>query len=171
MRSASAGLALLVTLALALVTAADAQAQMASGQGHVQVGLGVIPGVGLQAVYVQPRALYTIEGAVYADFSPSFAGGEGSIQLSGAVGGALRAFGIVRALGNPAYSNSDLDVGLRLGPSLFFALGESSRSENPFSLFLEPYGRFATELAPNRTGFIELGLQRPILRAGVMIVL
>lgn len=141
---------------------------MQPGQGYLQAGLGVIPGIGLQGAYVQSRALYTIEGALYVDFTPPFADGEGSVQLSGAVGGALRAFGIVRALGGPSQSNSDLDIGFRLGPSLVFALGESTRTENPFSLFLEPYGRFSTELTPDRTAFVELGLQRPILRIGLI---
>lgn len=163
--------AILFVLMIAFLAAADARAQMQQGQAYLQAGVGVLPGVGLQGAYVQARALYTLEGALYADITPRFAGGEGSIQLSGSVGGALRAFGILRALGSPAATGSDLDVGFRLGPALVFALGESTRTENPFSLFLEPYGRFATEITPNRTVFVELGLQRPILRGGLLLQL
>lgn len=157
-------------LVLLGISTSDAEAQQTATEGgHINAGVAVIPGVGLHAAYVQPRALYTMEGALYVDFSPSFAGGEGSIQLSGGLGGALRIFGIMRAIGNPPTPGTDLDFGFRLGPALFFPLGESSRSENPFSLFMEPFGRFSTELAEDRIAFVELGLQRPILRAGVII--
>lgn len=162
-------LTLVLLLLLTGLDTNEANAQLASGgRGYLQAGVAVIPGVGLQASYVQPRPLYTMEGALYVDFSPSFAGGEGSVQLSGGLGGALRIFGIMRALGDPASAGTDLDFGFRLGPALFFALGESSRSENPFSLFMEPYGRFSTDLGNDRVGFIELGLQRPVLRAGLV---
>ena len=149
----------------------EARAQLQPGRSYWQVGLAAIPGVGAQAAYIQTRALYTIEGSLYIDYAPRFAGGEGSVQLSGSVGGAIRAFGIVRAIGDPSQSNSDLDVGFRLGPSLIFAQSESTRSENPFSLFLEPYGRFSTNLSTDRTAFIEIGLQRPIVRVGLIFEL
>jgi hypothetical protein len=158
-----------VFLLLALSTH-PAAAQLRTGQNVAQVGVGAIPGVGLQGKFVQPRALYTIEGGLYADFSPSFAGGEGSFHLAGGLGGAIRTFGIARAVGSPGFL-SDLDVGMRIGPALFFALGESSRAENPFSLFLEPFARFSTSLGENRIFFGEIGLQRPILRAGLFIPL
>jgi hypothetical protein len=148
------------------VSATEVRAQLDAGFNYAQVGLGVIPGIGAQGIFVQPRALYTIEGGVYADFSPSFAGGQGSFHLAGGLGGALRIFGIARALGTPGFQ-TDFDVGMRLGPALFFALGESSRAENPFSLFLEPYVRFSGPLGENQMIFGEIGLQRPILRAGL----
>lgn len=152
----------------ASVLSKEAVAQLDTGRNYVQAGIGALPGVGLQGIFIQPRALYTIEGGVYADFSPSFAGGEGSFHLAGGLGGSLRAFGIARALGTPGFQ-SDLDFGMRLGPALFFALGESSRAENPFSLFLEPFARFSTPLGENRMAFGEIGLQRPVLRAGIYI--
>lgn len=171
MKRLSAAAFLLVMCALVLMPARDAAAQMEAGGNYAQVGIGALPGIGLHGAFVQARSLYTMEGALYVDFTPRFAGGEGSLQLSGAVGGALRAFGIIRAFGSPAYAGSDLDVGFRLGPSLVFTLGDSARDENPFSLFLEPYARFTTALSDTRTVFVEGGLQRPILRAGIVLSL
>jgi hypothetical protein len=152
----------------AVLSAKPASAQLETNRNQLQIGLGAIPGVGLQGMFVQPRALYTIEGGVYADFTPSFAGGEGSFHLAGGLGGSIRAFGIARAMGTPGFQ-SDLDIGMRIGPALFFAIGESSRSENPFSLFLEPFARFSLPLAENRMFFGEIGLQRPVLRGGIYV--
>jgi hypothetical protein len=134
----------------------------------IQVGAAVIPGVGIQGGYVAPRSFFTVEGIVYLDGSPAFAGGEGSIQVSGGLGGAVRVLGILRTIGSPGYVGRDFDFGMRFGPSLFFAFGgESSREENPFSLFLEPFLRATSTLGKNHTFYVELGVQRPLLRAGV----
>lgn len=161
-------LSVVLILAVVGVVPHSAHGQLAPGGRYLQAGLAVIPGIGAQASFLQPSTLYTVEGALYVDFSPQFSGGEGSIQVSGGIGGALRIFGIARAIGNAGSGGTDLDVGFRFGPALYFPLGESSRAENPFSLFLDPYGRFITELGGNRIGFVELGLQRPILRAGLV---
>lgn len=145
----------------------DSASAQATGRRQIQAGAGVIPGIGLQAGYVAPRSFFTVEGVMYVDGSPPFAGGQGSIQLSGGLGGSIRILGIFRAIGSPGYQDRDFDVGLRFGPSLFFTVGESSRDENPFSLFLEPFLRATSTFGGNRTFFAELGIQRPILRAGV----
>lgn len=133
---------------------------------RLQAGVGVLPGIGVQGGYIAPRSFYTIEGVLYVDGAPPFAGGEGNVQVAGGLGGAIRIFGILRTLGSPGYAGRDLDVGLRFGPSLFFTVGESSRTENPFSLFLEPFVRATSTFGGGRTLFAELGIQKPFLRAG-----
>ena len=155
-----------VLFALATGTSGSAVGQ-APGSRYIQAGAGVIPGIGLQGGYVAPRSFFTFEGIVYVDGSPPFAGGQGSVQVSGGLGGAIRVLGIFRTIGGPGYQGRDFDVGLRFGPSLFFAVGESSRDENPFSLFLEPFLRATSTFGGERIFFAELGIQRPILRAGV----
>lgn len=167
------GVRLAALLLLGLITAAphDVAAQFDSSRGYVQVGLGVLPGVGLQGGYVGPKAFYTVEGIAYVDGSPPFAGGEGSVQISGGLGGSIRLFGIMRVLGSPDYSGRDVDIGLRFGPSLFFSLGESSRDKNPFSLFVDPFVRLTSRLDDSRVFFIEAGTQRPILRGGLWLSL
>ena len=146
----------------------------AAGQGgrlpslrQLQVGLGAVPGIGIQAGYVAPRSFYTIEGMLYTDAVPGFSGGEGSVQVSAGIGAALRPLGILRTFGETNYPY-DLDVGLRFGPGLFFAFNETRVSKNQrFSLFLEPFVRFSTRLASGRMVFAEAGIQRPLLRAGL----
>lgn len=136
---------------------------------YLQIGAGILPGIGVQAGYIGPRGFYTVESILYVDGSPRFAGGEGSIQVAGGLGGAIRILGILRTVGSPGYVGRDFDVGLRIGPSLFFTVGESSRGENPFSLFLEPFLRATSNFDGNRIFFAELGIQRPFLRVGVWL--
>lgn len=165
-RAKSVALILLFLAFTLPATAAHAQ------QRYLQAGVGVLPGVGIQGGYVSPASFYTVEGILYVDGSPPFAGGQGSIQLSGGLGGAIRIMGIIRAIGSPDEEGRDFDVGLRFGPSLFFTVGESSREENPFSLFLEPFLRGTSRLGGgNHIFFAELGIQRPILRAGIWFAL
>lgn len=149
----------------------SARGQAAGDARYLQAGAAVIPGLGVQGGYITPRSFYTVEGMLYVDGSPGFAGGEGSLQVSGGLGGALRILGVLRAVGSPGYQGKNLDVGLRFGPSLFFAFGPSSRDENPFSLFLEPFARATTTLGSSRILYVELGVQRPLLRAGLWFAL
>lgn len=167
-RTCCAALAMLL-LACASLAPRSAEAQTSPpARQYLQAGLGVIPGIGIQGGGIAPRGIYTVEGILYVDFTPPFAGGEGSVLVSGGIGGAIRIFDILRTLGSPGYRTRDLDVGVRFGPSLFFAIGESSRSENPFGLFIDPFVRVTTTLGGSRLFFAEAGFQRPLLRVGVL---
>ncbi len=165
--------------AFALLALAPALLGPAWGQGappgrprFLQAGVGVVPGGGVQLALVSPRSIITVEGAFYADVTPTFGGGEGSVQFSAGVGGALRPLQLARLLTNTAPTRYDVDFGLRLGPGLFFAFNETRAAKNQrFSLFLEPFLRFTTELASGRTVFAEAGIQRPLLRAGFWFAL
>ncbi len=149
---------------------ADAQPLNAGRPGVAQVGLGAVPGLGLQAGYVAPRSVITTEGMLYVDVTPSFGGGEGSVQISAGIGGALRPLRLARLLTGADPPSYDLDFGLRFGPGLFFAFNETrARKNQRFSLFLDPYARFSSALNTRRTFFIEAGIQRPILRAGIWV--
>jgi hypothetical protein len=145
-------------------------AQDAAGQAdpRIQAGIAVVPGIGVQTGYVSLRNFYTAEGLLYLDASPQFAGGEATLQVSLGLGGAIRPLGVVRTIGNTEYSGYDLYIGLRGGPALFFASEEGRKLKNQrFSLFLEPFFRLTSELGTSRTFFVELGFQRPLLRAGL----
>ncbi|HET6569771.1 MAG TPA: hypothetical protein VFG50_17530 [Rhodothermales bacterium] len=149
-----------------LVGSAHAQAPRTHAK-RVQIGPGVLPGIGLQVGYVYPRSFYTTEAIVYADGSPGFAGGESNLQVSLGLGGAIRPLGLIRTIANMADTGYDLDVGLRGGPGLFFSSTETRVQKNQrFSLFLEPFIRITTRLGTQQTFFAELGFQRPLLRAG-----
>ena len=144
-----------------------AQVRPAAPQSVIQVGLAAVPGAGLVAGYVAPRGFYTVGAMLYADATPSFSGGEGSLLVSLGLGGSIRPLGAARLIANAGDPGYDLDVGIRIGPSLFFPYGESSRKQNPFSLFLEPFVRVESTLGGTRTMFLEVGIQRPIFRGGV----
>lgn len=160
---------LVVVLLGGLCPDADVQAQTAPERPRnaMQAGLALVPGLGAQAGYVQSRSIFTVESIVYVDASPQFAGGEGTIEVSGALGGAIRPLGIPRLIGTADYPY-DFDIGLRFGPSLTFTQGATRAEKNQqFSLFVEPFLRFSSRLSSGRLYFVEAGTQRPLFRAGV----
>ncbi|QXD13747.1 hypothetical protein GQ464_009695 [Rhodocaloribacter litoris] len=145
-----------------------AAAQPAPAGRHVQVGVGVLPSGGLQVGYVALRSFYTQEFVLGADVSPSFGGGEGNVQLSGGLGGAVRIFGFERTLGNAGYRGYDLDVGLRFGPGLLFSFNETRFTKNRrFSLFVDLFARFSSLVGEGRVLYLEVGLHRPVFRGGL----
>lgn len=166
MRAAARRLALVGVLVLLLCSPAAAQVLRTPPARVLQVGVAALPGAGVVAGYVAPRGFYTIGAMIYADATPSFSGGEGSLLLSLGLGGSIRPLGMARLIANAGNPGYDVDVGVRVGQSLFFPYGESSRKRNPFSLFIEPFVRFESNLGRPRTLFVELGLQRPLLRGG-----
>ena len=172
--AASRGMLLLLVVALSW-TSTDAVAQPVDDTAParlVQVGPAALPGLGVQAVYVQPRSFYTLESAFYSNLSPQFMEGEGSLLLSGGVGAAVRILGALTTLDLSNYEGYQLDLGFRFGPALRLKLDEETRSEKNkrARLFLEPFGRFAWT-RERQTFFAELGTQRPFLRAGLWLTL
>lgn len=166
-----AGTRLLLPAVLLLISGSITRlAQAQAPRAHVkrlQIGAGLLPGIGLQGGYVYPRSFYTTEALVYADGSPGFAGGESNLQVSLGLGGSIRPLGIIRTIGSMADNGYDLDIGLRGGPGLFFSSTETRVEKNQrFRLFLEPFIRVTSRLRTRQTFFAELGFQRPLLRAG-----
>lgn len=160
------GFLLFLLMLLLLPGTVAAQIAPRSDVRVVQAGVAVFPGAGVVVGYVLPRGFYTVGAVAYGDATPSFSGGEGSLLVSFGLGGSIRPLGVYRLLANAEDPGYDLDLGVRVGPSLFFPYGESSRRQNPFSLFIEPFARITSTFG-NRTGFVEVGIQRPILRAGL----
>ncbi len=146
---------------------AAGQSAPLSRERHIQAGLGLLPGIGLQTGYVYPRTFYTTEALLYVDGSPQFAGGESSLQVSLGFGSSIRPLSIVQTISSAEDIGYDLDVGLRGGPGLFFSSEETRVEKNQrFSLFLEPFIRLTTAFRGKQTVYAELGFQRPLLRAG-----
>ena len=139
----------------------------------VQVGPAVLPGLGLQASYIQPRSFYTTESAFYVNASPPFIGGESSLLISGGFGGSLRILGGLTTLEMANYEGYQLDLGLRFGPALRFVLGDETRTQKNtrVRLFLEPFTRFTWQVEGGRTLFAEIGMHDPFLRAGFWLFL
>lgn len=164
-------LALLVVLFLGIGAGSEVRAQIGvAPQPRFQIGLAGLPGGGTQVGYITARSFFTTESVFYAEGTPP-ALGRGALQVSAGFGGAVRLFALSRLLGTTArYANRfDVDLGLRLGPSLAFAEGETTADENKrFSLFLEPFLRVAPSLGETWALFVETGTQRPYVRAGAL---
>jgi hypothetical protein len=161
--------ALLVLFLLLFVPQRSAAQSGAAGGAFVQTGLAVLPGVGLEVGYVGPKTIFTVEGLLYIESTPTFLGGPGNAKFSLGLGGAVRPLGVVRTIGETDYAY-DIDVGIRFGPSLFFANNATRADKNQqFSLFLEPFARFTTRLNNGRIIFAEAGTQRPFLRLGIWL--
>ena len=162
----------ILTLALSCAAAPEVGAQIGvAPTPQVQVGPAAFPGGGAQLGFVTARSFFTTETFLYAEGTPP-ALGEGSVQLSAAFGAAIRLFGLSRLLGSTAWyvETFNLDVGLRLGPSLHFAENETRADKNQrFSLFLEPFLRFAPGLSADWALFVEAGTHRPYLRLGALV--
>ncbi|GIV58778.1 MAG: hypothetical protein D6746_07825 [Bacteroidetes bacterium] len=170
-RSRLTSLVMCLLAAGTLSPVARAQPAIPAPEGrHVQIGLGLLPSGGLQVGYVALRSFYTQEFILTGDVAPSFGDGEGNVQVAGGLGGALRLFGFERTLGNADYRGYDLDVGLRLGPALLFSFNETRFTKNQrFSLFVNPFFRFSSSFGTNRLFYAEIGLHRPVFRAGLWL--
>lgn len=176
LRAGSSLCHLLMVGLLSAVLPATASAQFAGSEPlerSVQIGPAVLPGLGLQAGYVQPRSFYTTESAFYINLLPPFMGGENSLLISGGVGGSLRILGGLTTLEMANYEGYQLDLGLRFGPALRFVLGEETRTQKNtrVRLFLEPFTRFTWQVEGGRTLFAEVGTHDPFLRAGFWLFL
>lgn len=134
---------------------------------HIQIGPAGVPGIGVQVGYLSAQNLFTRELNTVADLS-SF-GSHGDLQVTAALGGSVRLLGIARTIGKSYYRGWDVDLGLRIGPSLLFEFRESRASKNRrFNLFVEPFARVVA--SPGKTIFFaELGVQRPAIRGGFWI--
>jgi hypothetical protein len=168
------GVLLIVLLGAAFVQMpAAAQEGLADARRpRLQVGLGGLPGVGLQAGYVLLRDMYTAEGVLSAEVVPNSSDGDGDVLAAIGLGGALRILGIARTIGDTGYATYDIDVGLRLGPAFLFSLGEETRADKNqrFRLSLEMFARFSTTRGSKRF-YAEVGTHRPIFRLGLWFML
>ena len=161
----------LVVLLLGVAMPPQVRAQIGvAAQPQLQVGLGGLPGAGVQIGYLTARSFFTVESVFYVEGTlPAF--GEGNIHFSAGFGGAVRIFGLSRLLGSTAwYVNVyNVDLGLRIGPSLAFAQNETLADRNKrFSLFFEPFLRIAPSVAEGWALFVEVGPQRPSVRLGAL---
>jgi hypothetical protein len=143
-----------------------ARAQVPLG-AHVQAGPAGLPGAGLQVGYVSAKTFYTREINLVADLSSFRA--DGDVQVAATIGGSVRLLGIGRTIGNARYRGWDVDLGMRIGPGLLFEFRESRAGKNRrFSLFLDPFVRTVARVRRVAL-FAELGVKRPVLRAGFWI--
>lgn len=163
---ALAGLALAVNC---LPAAQRTSAQAIRFSDTIQLGAGALPGVGVQVGYLDVGDIFTREATVYGHLRPRFGSDDEELQVSAGVGVALRIIGGLETLTliNPRIW--DLHVGMRFGPSLLFRRNETLAEKNQrFSLFLDPMIRFTLSRG-RQTYFLEGGVQKPTIRAGVWL--
>lgn len=149
-----------------------ADAQIMRSPDKIQLGAAALPGVGLQLGYVDAGDILTREAVVYADMRPQFGRDDEALQVSAAVGVSLRIVGGLETIGVLHPRIWDVHAGLRFGPSLLFRRNETLAEKNQrFSLFLDPFLRFTVQPRERLIYFLEAGLQRPSIRAGVWLTI
>ncbi len=160
-----------VVLVIALVLApGDAVAQSLRFSDTIQLGAAALPGVGVQLGYLDVGDLFTREATVSGHLRPRFASDEEDLQVSAGVGVGLRVVGGLETLTLIYPRKWDLHLGLRFGPSLLFRRNETPAERNQrFSLFIDPFLRFTLTPRGSQTYFLEAGVHKPVIRAGVWL--
>lgn len=154
------------TLVLVILFSCAGSRIAATQPAALQAGLGAWPGIGVQAGYLRTGSVYSLEIVLYASSSPWRQ--EIPLFVSAGFGGTLRPMGILREIGRADYEY-DLDVGIRVGPSLFFKQNASRADKNrQFSLFVDPFVRYSHQVFPTDQIYVELGPQRPRMRIGLI---
>ncbi len=155
---------------LVLLVSGAASAQQLRFSDTIQLGAGVLPAVGLQAGYLDVGDIFTREATVYGHLRPRFRSDEEELQVSAGIGVGLRIVGGLETLTLIYPRIWDVHVGMRFGPSLAFRRNETEAEQNRrFSLFLDPYIRFTITPRGRQTYFLEAGVQKPAIRAGVWL--
>jgi hypothetical protein len=149
----------------------SAHAQSGAFAPVVQLGAGLLPGIGVQTIYVRPALLWTTEVALTGDYTPEFSGGEGTYQVNVGVGGSIRLLGVARLFGEDRNPGTEFDLGFRIGPSLSFFTGSPTRAQKnrTFGIYTEPYLRLVRDVRPGIRMYGEAGVQKPFLRGGFWI--
>ena len=162
----------LALLLLALPAAAQPGGLDLGAAPRLNLGAGVLPGAGVFVGYAAPRlAVFTVEGALYADYTPRVVGGSGRLLTAVGLGGGVRALRIAGLVTDLEPGPLDLDLGLRLGPSFYYAFFERTAEEEArsFRVMLEAFARGTLQLGGGRVAFVELGGQAPNLRGGLSV--
>lgn len=158
-------------LLLLCLLPAGSLAQSSAYIPALQVGVGLLPGAGVQVIYVRPSLLWTTEVMLTTDYTPEFSGGEGTVQVIAGVGASLRLLSVARLFGEDRNPGTEFDLGVRLGPSLSFFTGVPTRAQKnrTFGVYTEPYLRLVREVRPGVQMFGEAGVHKPFLRGGFWV--
>ncbi len=148
----------------------SASAQRTTSTDVFQLGAAGLPGVGIQLGYVDAGDIFTREALVYADVRPRFKSDSETLLISAGVGVSIRIVGGLETVELITPRIWDFHVGVRFGPGLLFRRNETPAEKNQrFSLFLDPFLRFTVAPGGRQTYFLEAGVHRPSLRAGVWL--
>lgn len=161
---AAAAFSILVAPAAIGQTRASNELQPAAN--NVLLGIGALPGIGMQATYIAAGQMYTREALFYADVSKL--NPRGSTQVAVAIGASMRIVKSLEVLGLSRPRLYDVHLGVRIGPGLLFGFDEERADRNQrFNLVVEPFVRYT--LSRRRLFYIEAGLSRPNVRIGTKL--
>ncbi|MBN4056210.1 hypothetical protein JYT20_00655 [Rhodothermus sp. AH-315-K08] len=146
--------------------AGTAGAQVSEGL-HLVMGPAAVPGVGVIVGAVAVGRMLTREVSLAVGYRSSR---DGSVRAALTFGGAIRALGVRRTIFGTSSRGVDVDLGLRLGPAVLFRFEESDIERNKrFTLVADPFVRIVAR--KGALFFLEFGIHRPALRAGLLISL
>lgn len=133
---------------------------------RLNVAVGGLPGVGVVAIHSTPTLfVLTRDIAVYGDFT---FGDSSRLLAAVGVGGSVQLARILEIVQNRNAGAMGLDVGIRLGPSFYYALADQTAEEEArsFRVMFDPFVRGAYR-TNGRVLFVELGAGAPNVRGGV----
>ncbi len=136
---------------------------------RLQLAVGASPGVGVVAVHSVPTLfVFTRDISFYADYL--FAGNDGILVAAG-VGGGIQLARILELVQNREAGLLGMDVGMRIGPSFYYAISEITAEEDArsFRVMFDPFVRGTYRSRGGRVLFLELGTQAPNVRAGISL--
>lgn len=136
---------------------------------RLQVGVGVLPGVGGFAARSAPTLfVLTQEVALYSDVT---LGDNSRILVAAGVGGAVQINRILELAQNRRAGVVGFDVGIRLGPSFYYSLTDQSAEQEvrSFRVMFDPFVRGTYRMRSGRVFFVELGAQAPDFRLGLSV--
>lgn len=157
-----------ISLLLLMCSHGNALAQ----QPRLHLGAGVLPGAGVFASYSSPQLfVFTQEATLYADYRPTNADFGGRLLVSAGVGGSIQLTRLLELIRNDDTGPMGMDVGLRLGPSFFFAFNEQEAEEQArsFRVQFDPFVRGTIRTNRGTVFFAELGTTAPGLRGGIAL--
>jgi hypothetical protein len=157
---------LFLGLLLAVATVPGAASQAVEGT-YLVWGPAAVPGVGIGLGVVDLGRFASKEAGLTVEYRPA---GRGGVRTIATLGGAVRLLGSRQTVLQLPQALLDVDVGIRLGPALLFRFDETTlQRRKRFALIADPFVRIGIQ----RAGLfsLELGLHRPLIRAGFWIAL
>lgn len=143
---------------------------------ELQVGLGFIPGVGVQGGYIFPIGdIMTIETIAQANLNPKSDTKAAQLDLAIGIGGGIRFMRLIDQASLGRKSDFDLDAGFRVGPKLFTKLGDDpvttakTAADTEVDFYIDPFIRVAKSLRNGSRAYAEGGfITKPVIRVGVI---
>ena len=167
MRNLTRNVAPLAVCASAVLLLTLCAAEVHAQDMRLNVAVGGFPGMGVVAVHSTPILfVFTREVAVFGDYT---VGGSNRLLVAVGVGGSVQLARILEIVQNRNIGAMGLDVGIRLGPSFYYAFSEQSAEEEArsFRVMFDPFVRGTYRTRGGRVLFAEIGAGAPNLRAGV----